>query len=43
MPTLKFSQTFIQQLEIPKEAKDKLLQLTPATYIGDAIQLAKKI
>ena len=36
-------QTFIQQLEIPKEAKDKLLQLTPATYIGDAIQLAKKI
>jgi adenylosuccinate lyase len=36
-------QTFIQQLEIPKEVKDKLLQLTPATYIGDAIQLAKKI
>ncbi len=34
---------FIQQLEIPKEAKDRLLQLTPATYIGDAIQLAKKI
>ena len=36
-------QAFIQQLEIPKEAKDGLLRLTPATYIGDAIQLAKKI
>jgi adenylosuccinate lyase len=36
-------QAFIQQLEIPKEAKDGLLKLTPATYIGDAIQLAKKI
>jgi adenylosuccinate lyase len=36
-------QEFIQQLEIPQEAKNALLQLTPATYIGDAIQLAKKI
>ena len=36
-------QEFIQQLEIPQEAKNGLLQLTPATYIGDAIQLAKKI
>ena len=36
-------QTFMQQLKIPKEAKDELLKLTPANYIGDAIQLAKKI
>jgi adenylosuccinate lyase len=36
-------QEFIQQLEIPQDAKNELLQLTPATYIGDAIQLAKKI
>ena len=36
-------QDFIQRLEIPQEAKKELLQLTPATYIGDAIKLAKKI
>ena len=36
-------QTFIQQLEIPQEAKDGLLRLTPASYVGDASQLAKKI
>ena len=35
-------QTFIQTLAIPAEAKQYLLNLTPATYIGKANQLAKK-
>jgi len=32
---------FIQQLSIPDEAKQKLTQLTPATYTGLAAQLVK--
>ena len=35
-------QTFIQTLAIPAEAKQYLLDLTPATYIGKANELAKK-
>jgi adenylosuccinate lyase len=35
-------QTFIQILAIPAEAKQYLLNLTPATYIGKANELAKK-
>lgn len=35
-------QTFIQTLAIPAEAKQYLLNLTPATYIGKANELAKK-
>ena len=34
---------FIQQLEIPEAARDSLLGLTPATYLGNASQQAKAI
>jgi len=34
---------FINGLAIPKEAKNSLLQLTPANYIGKALEMAKKI
>ncbi|MCX7216154.1 MAG: adenylosuccinate lyase [Burkholderiales bacterium] len=34
---------FIQGLAIPQDAKDRLLAMTPATYIGLAAQLAKEI
>ncbi|MDH5570559.1 MAG: adenylosuccinate lyase [Gammaproteobacteria bacterium] len=34
---------FIQNLEIPESAKAELLNLSPATYIGNAIQQAKEI
>ena len=36
-------QTFIQGLPVPQEAKDRLLQMTPANYVGLAIKLAKDI
>jgi len=36
-------QAFIQTLEIPGDAKQQLLTLTPATYTGCAVQLAKDI
>lgn len=32
---------FVQSTSLPKEEKDRLLQLTPATYLGRAVQLAK--
>jgi len=35
--------TFIESLEIPQDAKDLLLEMTPASYIGNAIEQAKKI
>ncbi|CKK62056.1 adenylosuccinate lyase [Neisseria meningitidis] len=34
---------FIGLLEIPAEAKAKLLELTPALYVGKAEALAKRI
>ncbi|XP_011036011.1 PREDICTED: adenylosuccinate lyase-like [Populus euphratica] len=34
---------FIEGLEIPKEAKDYLLELTPHTYVGAAIELSKTL
>ena len=34
---------FIKTLAIPADAKKRLLKLTPATYIGKAAELAKKI
>jgi adenylosuccinate lyase len=34
---------FIGRLALPEEAKQALLKLTPATYIGEAAQLAKKV
>jgi len=36
-------QAFVNTLEIPQSAKDELLKLTPATYIGNAITQAKAI
>ncbi len=34
-------QTFIESLDIPQEAKDHLLNMTPANYIGNAVSQAK--
>ncbi len=34
---------FIANLDIPDEARDMLLQMTPANYIGNAIEQAKKV
>ena len=34
---------FIQALKIPEEEKQRLLQLSPDTYIGKAAELAKRI
>jgi len=39
----KMLQKFISKLDIPKPAKQKLLKLTPETYLGDAEKLAKDI
>jgi adenylosuccinate lyase len=35
--------TFIEGLEIPQEAKDALVKLTPGSYIGNAVEQAKSI
>ncbi len=35
-------QDFIRQLDIPDTARDELLALTPATYIGNAAEMARK-
>jgi len=35
--------TFIESLEIPQDAKDLLLKMTPASYIGNAIEQTKRI
>jgi len=34
---------FIQTLEVPQEAKTLLLEMSPATYIGNAVEQAKKV
>lgn len=34
---------FIETLEIPQDAKDTLLKLTPQTYVGNAAEMAKKV
>lgn len=36
-------QAFINGLDLPQEAKDELLKMTPANYIGNAVEMAKKI
>jgi adenylosuccinate lyase len=36
-------QTFINGLNIPADAKERLLAMTPASYVGKAIELAKRI
>lgn len=35
--------SFIQSLDIPQEAKQALLDMTPASYVGKAAELAKRI
>jgi adenylosuccinate lyase len=35
--------TYIQGLKLPEDAKQRLLALTPATYVGLAAQLAREI
>ncbi|MEK9817690.1 MAG: adenylosuccinate lyase, partial [Limnobacter sp.] len=34
---------FIQQLDLPEQEKARLLAMTPASYIGKAAELAKRI
>ncbi len=34
---------FIEQLPVPRDAKDRLLALTPATYTGLAAELARRV
>ena len=36
-------QAFINTLEIPEQEKQRLLQLSPDTYIGEAAALAKRV
>jgi adenylosuccinate lyase len=36
-------QTLIQSLEIPQADKDRLLALTPGSYIGKAAELARRV
>jgi len=36
-------QTFISGLAIPADAKQRLLAMTPASYVGKAVELAKRI
>jgi len=36
-------QAFVKTLEIPQEEIDRLLELTPGNYIGNAVEQAKKI
>ena len=33
---------FVEKLEIPADAKKRLLELTPGSYTGEAAKLAKK-
>ena len=35
-------QAFVQTLEIPEPARQALLALSPATYIGKAVELARR-
>ena len=36
-------QAFVETLDLPDTARDELLALTPATYIGNAIAQAESI
>jgi adenylosuccinate lyase len=33
----------IRELDIPQSEKDRLLAMTPASYIGKAIELAQRV
>lgn len=41
--TREMMQEFIQSLELPQQAKEELLALTPALYIGNAVAQAKAL
>ena len=36
-------QTFIENLDIPRDAKDYLLKLTPSNYVGLAVELTQRL
>lgn len=36
-------QAFINGLDLPQDVKDELLKMTPANYIGNAVEMANKI
>jgi adenylosuccinate lyase len=36
-------QAFVEGLELPEEAKARLRELTPANYIGNAAEQARKV
>ena len=36
-------QAFVEGLDLPEDAKARLRELTPATYVGNAVEQAKKI
>jgi adenylosuccinate lyase len=36
-------QTFIHQLDIPQDARDRLLAMTPSNYLGKAIELSLRL
>ncbi len=40
--TAEVMREFIQTLEIPADAKERLLKMTPASYIGKAVELAER-
>jgi len=39
----KIMQAFVQNLDIPQEAKDQLMEMTPMNYIGNAVAQTKNI
>jgi adenylosuccinate lyase len=41
--TQELMQGFINKLELPTEAKQRLLAMTPANYTGLAADLAKRV
>jgi adenylosuccinate lyase len=41
--TRELMQGFIAKLDIPQAEKDRLLQMTPATYTGMAEKLARRV
>jgi adenylosuccinate lyase len=36
-------QAFVEKLDIPQQAKDRLMAMTPASYIGNAVEQVKRI
>ncbi len=39
----KIMQEFVQNLDMPQEAKDLLMEMTPMNYIGNAVEQTKKL